>query len=212
MKIQHKSIDVLAVYGLHLKNLPADDKYTRFCHNITDHQIDALILNILYNQQDHHLFCAIDSEEIIGFGHLAKFGNDWELAVSVDAISQGKGVAGELMKYMIAWAKLHGIDNVFMHCITQNKKIQHLATKFGLRIVERDGLEITSRVELPKPTTLEYTNDFFVEQHNLLSKIQLLQSKWVKNLNPFLFLKNYDISNKEIAANKIKQSTKHNGK
>lgn len=193
MKIQYQSVEVLDVYGRHLKCLTDQDKYTRFCYAIRDEQIDKLILNILYNQQDHHLFTASESDSIVGFGHLAREGADWELAVSVDSDFQGRGVGDKLLSFMIPWAQIHGVQNVFMHCITQNQKIQHLAKKHGLKTVERDGPEITSRVELPRPTTIEYTAEFFKEQRELLQQIQDLQQRVVNNLNPFIFLKEHTL-------------------
>lgn len=193
MKIQHRSVEVLDIYSRHLKNLSPEDRYTRFCYNIKDEQIDQFILSILYNQQDHHLFTATVDDAIVGFGHLAREGANWELAVSVDNNVQGQGVANKLMSFMIPWAQIHGVHNVFMHCITQNQKIQHLARKHGLRTVERDGQEITSRVELPRPTAVEYTSEFLKEQRDLFNQIQELQHKMVQNFNPFIFLKEHTL-------------------
>ena len=172
MKIQHRSIEVLDAYAQHLKNLSIEDRYTRFCYNIRDEQIDQLILRILYNQQDHHLFTATIDDKIVGFGHLAREGNDWEFAVSVDSVHQGCGIANKLLGFIIPWAQIHGVHNVFMHCIAQNEKIQHLARKHGLRTIDRDGGEITSKVELPTPTAVDYTTEFLKEQRDLYNKIQ----------------------------------------
>ena len=187
--IQLESIAILGEYGTHLKNLTQDDRYTRFCYNANDEQIDKFILQILYNQHDHHLFVAKEGDAVIGFGHLAREGNDWELAVSVDSDKQGRGVGDQLMSFMIPWAKVHGVHNVFMHCITRNQKIQHLAIKHGLRTVDRDGSEITSKVELPTPTPMDYTAEFLKEQRDLYKQIQTLQHQMVQNLNPFIFVK-----------------------
>ena len=189
MKIQYRSIEVLDAYGRHLKNLTTEDRYTRFCYNIRDEQIDQLILEILYNQQDHHLFTAVEDDQIVGFGHLAREGDDWEFAVSVDSNYQGRGIANKLLGFIIPWAQIHGVHNVFMHCISQNEKIQHLARKHGLRTVDRDGGEITSRVELPTPTAVDYTTEFLKEQRDLYNQIQELQRQMVQNLNPFIFIK-----------------------
>ena len=195
IRIQHRSMEVLDVYGRHLKSLTPEDRYTRFCYNIRDEQVDQFILSILYNQQDHHLFTATVDDGIVGFGHLAREGENWELAVSVDSNQQGQGIGDKLMSFMIPWAQIHGVHNVFMHCITQNQKIQHLARKHGLRTVERDGQEITSQVELPRPTAIDYTSEFLNEQRELYDQIQNLQRQMVQNLNPFVFLSEHNINN-----------------
>lgn len=184
MKIQHSDISVLSEYASHLKNLPEADKYTRFCYSIKDENIDRFILSILYHADDHHLFTASIEDKIVGFGHLAREGDDWELAVSIDSKHQGQGIADKLMAQMITWGKTHGIHSVFMHCITQNTKIQHLARKHGLRMIERDGAEITSKVDLPPPTPMDYTTDFIREQRELLVQLTDIQRRMWSNLNP----------------------------
>lgn len=195
MKIQYADVSVLADYARHLKNLSESDRYTRFCYNVKDENIDQFILSILYHADDHHLFTATVSDKLVGFGHLAREGNNWELAVSVDGDYQGQGIADKLMDQMIVWGKTRGIHTVFMHCITQNQKIQHLARKHGLQMIERDGSEVTSKVDLPPPTPMDYTADFMREQRELYQQIQDLQHRMVQNLNPFIFLKEHDISN-----------------
>jgi GNAT superfamily N-acetyltransferase len=193
MRIQYRSIEVLDAYARHLKNLSPEDRYTRFCYNIKDEAIDQLILNILYNQQDHHLFTATVDDVIVGFGHLAKDTSDWELAVSVDSEHQQQGVANRLLSHIIPWAKIHGVSNVYMHCITQNQKIQHLARKHGLRTVERDGTEITSCVNLPTPTPMDYTAEFMREQRELLEQMTNIQRRMWANLNPLTYVKEHQI-------------------
>ena len=193
MKIQHADINALASYANHLKNLSETDKYTRFCYNIRDENIDKFILSILYHRDDHHLFTAEVGDKVVGFGHLARENEDWELAVSVDGNHQGRGIANKLMEHMIVWGKTRGIHSVFMHCITQNTKIQHLARKHGLRMVERDGAEVTSRVDLPPPTPMDYTADFFQEQRKLLEQMTDIQRRMWANLNPLTYVKEHTL-------------------
>lgn len=194
MKIQHADVTVLAQYARHLKNLSEADRYTRFCYNIKDEAIDQFILSMLYNAEDHHLFTAEINDCIVGFGHLAREGDNWELAVSVDGKYQGQGVADSIMNVMIDWGKTRGIHSVFMHCITQNTKIQHLARKHGLRMVERDGSEVTSRVDLPKPTPMDYTAEFIREQRELLEQMTDIQRRMLANLNPLTYVKQHTIN------------------
>lgn len=194
MKIQQGDISVLADYARHLKNLSDADRYTRFCYNIKDETIDQFILTVLYHPNDHHLFTASVDNKLVGFGHLAREGDNWELAVSIDSEYQGQGIANQLMDQMIVWGKTRGIHSVFMHCITQNTKIQHLARKHGLRTVERDGAEVTSRVDLPAPTPMDYTTQFLHEQQNILEQIVDLQRRMIKNFNPITYAKQHTLN------------------
>ena len=181
MKIQHSHIEYLREYAQHLKNLSDEDRYTRFGYAASADTIDKMILNILYNQDDHHIFTYYTDGRIVGFGHLAREGTDWELAVSVERDYQGRGIANQLMDHMIDWGKTHGVEVLYMHCITENQKIQHLARKHGLKSWDRSGHELTSRVRLPDPTILDYTANFVREQSNLAADIVRLQRAWLHN-------------------------------
>jgi RimJ/RimL family protein N-acetyltransferase len=181
MKIQHSKIEHLSSYAEHLKNLSDEDRYTRFGYSPGPDAIDQLILHILYNQNQHHLFTYFEDGHIVGFGHLAQEDSDWELAVSVEQSYQGRGIADALVSHMIDWGKTHGVHAVYMHCITDNKKIQHLARKHGLKTVDRSGHEITAQVELPKATVLDYTNNFVREQTALATDMVKLQRTWLAN-------------------------------
>lgn len=182
IKINEVGAERYGDYGQHLKNLSDQDKYTRFGYQINNAAIDAVILDMVYNSDLHHLFLAVDCDNrILGFGHLAKLDNDWELAVSVEKEHQGQGTANSLMSYMIAWGKIHGVHSVYMHCIAENRKIQHLARKHGLRTVQRSGSELTAKVQLPEPTILDYSVDFAKKQGKLTTDILRLQRTWFRN-------------------------------
>ena len=181
MRIQHSQTEHLAQYSQHLKRLNDNDRYTRFGHIVGPASIDAMILNMLYHQDQHHLFTYYLDDHIVGFGHLAQEGADWELAVSIEHDYQGRGIANDLIAHMIDWGKVHGVHSVFMHCIADNQKIQHLARKHGLKAMERAGHEITAQVKLPDPTVLDYTTSFINEQRELAHNIAKLQGAWIKN-------------------------------
>lgn len=185
MNIQMSGAEVLGDYACHLKSLDQTDKYTRFGYYPTNENIDSLILYLLYYPDSNFLFTAKEKGKPIGFVQLSRIQNDeWELAVSVDKEHQNKGIAGDLMYCSIAWAKTHNIKHIFMHCIAENRKIQHLARKYGLRIVERDGPDIKALVELPLPTALDYGADWVNEQQSIINEIIRLQNKLIKNIVP----------------------------
>jgi len=194
LNIQLCSNTELAIYAHHLKRLSAQDRFTRFGYAASDYNIDQLILHMLYNPGDHYLFMAAHGADPVGFTHLAKSNHDWELAVSVRSNLQGQGIGNQLMAHTIAWARTHGVDSLFMHCIRDNQRIQHLATKHGLEVVERSGQDITAQVALPPPTPTDYTVDFVREQQALMDQMLELQQRWLANFNPLTRRQRNDIS------------------
>lgn len=184
MIIKQVDQSFLKYYSSHLKSLSEQDKFTRFSYRVSAAHIDQLILNMLYSDSMHVLFAAMDDRGILGFCHLAQYkGDDWELAVSVNTDKQNSGVGNKLMSHAISYAKMHGIESVFMHCINDNKRIQHLAKKHGLKVVERDGCDITAQLRIPEPTLIEYAADFLKEQAEISSQMLELQQRWIKNFS-----------------------------
>ena len=181
MIIKHTDIYSLSDYGNHLKNLTEQDKRSRFGFLITDYAIDQLILRMIYHPDDHELWVALEGEKIIGFGHMAKSKDDsWELAVSVDSNHQRKGIGDSLIGEMLVWAKFHHISQVFMHCIEENKVIQHLATKHNLQTRERGHGERTAAMEVPLPNLIEINTQLLKEQSDIIQEISELRGKLIE--------------------------------
>jgi GNAT superfamily N-acetyltransferase len=170
ISIDHSNIQSLRLYSHHLKQLTLDDKHSRFGYAASNANIDQLILNILYTPAEHELWSASVDGEIVGWGHMAKNDdNSWELAVSVDKKFQKKGIGGKLIGAMLMWAKIFHISEVYMHCIENNKVIQHLANKHGLETRRRGSGERTAAIVIPEPTIFDI-HDHRWQEHALILK------------------------------------------
>lgn len=171
----------LKQYSQHLKNLPDEDKISRFGVKLTDYSIDQLVLSMLYHSDDHELWvCLQFPETVVGWGHMAKDGKSWELAVSVEHEHQRKGVGDALISEMLEWAKYHHIDEVYMHCIEDNKVIQHLAAKHKLKTRERGQGERVAAIELPNPSLSEVNSQWFKEYSHLVDEMTDLRLQFFK--------------------------------
>lgn len=186
--ISKPGIRYLKEYSQHLKQLPEQDKISRFGYKAGDYAVDQLMLRLAYDHKDHELWQAVDGDEIVGWGHMARDHNDvWELAVSVSHDHQRKGIGDRLIAEMLAWAKFHQIDEVFMHCIEENRVIQHLAQKHGLKTRERAAGERTAAIEVPLPSFMEANSQLWKEHSEIMdeyarlrTRLQDLWFKWPK--------------------------------
>lgn len=175
-------------YSRHLKNLTDEDKISRFGYLITDHMIDQLILNMCYNPSEHELWYARTDDTRVGWGHLARNPDgSWELAVSVDREFQRQGIGNKLISEMLEFAKFHHISEIYMHCIEDNRVIQHLASKHDLTTRERGAGERTAALEVPEPTFVEANKQLWKEQSEILKEMGKLRNR-LTNLwtNPIL--------------------------
>ena len=191
--VQKPGIRSLKQYSDHLKQLPDNDKMSRFGYKVNDYGIDQLMLNIAYDHQDHELWQVVNmvgrdydstTDEVVGWGHMARDHGCWELAVSVNANYQRRGVGGRLIAEMLEWAKVQHISEVFMHCIEDNRVIQHLAQKHGLKTRVRSPGERTASIEVPEPSLTEVNSQRWKEHMSIMSEYtrlrQQLSDLWFK--------------------------------
>ena len=168
----------LCDYSTHLKSLPIVDKSSRFGHAATDYAIDQLILQMVYRVKDHELWYASRGDDIVGWGHMAKNAdNSWELALSVNHDCQRQGIGNRLIGEMLSWAKVHHVSEVFMHCIEDNRVIQHLASKYELQTKARGSGERTAALIVPEPTLLEVTDQRWKEQTEIFNEFTKLRTR-----------------------------------
>lgn len=176
--VNHTNIYKITDYSRHLKNLTDEDKISRFGYNVSNYNIDQLILSMVYHPKDHELWYVKIDDIRVGWGHMAKNSDDsWELAVSVEKEYQRQGIGDALMAEMLAWAKFHHIPKVFMHCIEDNKVIQHLAKKHELETRERSPGERTAAIDIPEPGFIESQTQLLKEQAEIVSEINKLRGK-----------------------------------
>lgn len=181
-KIVKVDLTKLKDYSDHLKRLSSDDRVNRFGCNTADYAIDQLMLRMAYNPKIHRLWQAIDSSsgEVMGWGHMVNdHDNVWELALSVERSHQRKGVGDALITEMLSWAKFRHIDEVFMHCIDNNKVIQHLALKHDLKTKERSAGEQTASIELPPASFFENNAQWFKEYSKLADEMAELRLRMI---------------------------------
>jgi GNAT superfamily N-acetyltransferase len=185
VRVLRADVAELRLYGEHLKNLTDEDKSMRFGYKVNDHAIDQLILKILYSPDDHKLWIARKGSHIVGWGHLARdTSSAWELAVSVENEYQGQGFGNRLIGEMLEWAKVHHIEEVYMHCIESNKRVQHLAAKHNLQTRDRSPGERTAAMTVPDPSVVDINVQKWKEHSKLMQDYVELRNRlfelWIK--------------------------------
>ena len=177
--IHHANIYKIYDYSRHLKNLSDADKYSRFGYVISDYNIDQLVLNMCYHPTEHELWYARTDSERIGWGHMAR-NNDGtrELAVSVDQDYQRQGIGDQLITEMLNWSKFHKISEVYMHCIEDNKVIQHLASKHDLKTREKGQGERTAAIKIPDANVFETNQQLWKEHNEIMNDFAKLRKRY----------------------------------
>jgi GNAT superfamily N-acetyltransferase len=139
----------------HLLALDESDRYLRFGYPASDEQIRRYALSIdfdrdevlgVFNRRLRLVALAHVAYEpapqVAGRPSMAEFG------VSVLPHARGRGLGARLFEAAGLHARNRGVDTLFIHALTENTAMLHIARSAGA-IVERDGGESQAWLRLP---------------------------------------------------------------
>lgn len=89
-----------------------------------------------------------DDLGLSGVAHVAIGGGMAEFGVSVLQDHRKRGIGGTLFAHAHAYARNHFIRTMFMHCLTENRVMMHIAKKSGMTICAESG-EADAYLKLP---------------------------------------------------------------
>jgi GNAT superfamily N-acetyltransferase len=146
----------------------------RFGISIADRAVRSYVARIDF-ERDAALGVFDDHLHLTGAGHLARADGHAELGISVLAGHRGRGIGGALLARAHMHARNWGVRTLFMHCLTQNAAIMHLARKQGMQVVAASG-EADARLALPPADASSYLGAVF-EQRVALFDYALKQGR-----------------------------------
>ena len=101
--------------------------------------------------------------EIMALVHVAVTGRSAEFGLSVLPGYRGQGLGNALFKRAVIFLRNRGIVEVFVHCLSENGAMMHLARKNGMRIVFHGG-ETDARLALEPATAESYVSEWLEDQ------------------------------------------------
>lgn len=100
---------------------------------------------------------------LLGAGHLARAAGHAELGVSVLPGHRGRGIGGALLTRAHMHARNWGVRSLFMHCLTKNGAMMHLARKQQMEVVVGAG-EADAWFELAPADAASYFGEVFAQR------------------------------------------------
>lgn len=134
----------------HFLALEADDRRLRFGASLSDEAIRSLDERIDFDR-DEIFGIAADDMRLLAVVHVAFYPEKAELGLSVLPGSRGRGLGSALFSRAVMHLINRGVREVFVHCLSENGAMMHLATSNGMRVV-RDGSETDAYLALPRAT------------------------------------------------------------
>jgi RimJ/RimL family protein N-acetyltransferase len=136
----------------HFLALDDDDRLLRFGQIVPDHVIDNYVRTIDFTRDT--VFGVFDHQlALIGVGHLAYLPAEGdkrtaEFGVSVLESARGNGVGSKLFERAAIRSRNTQVTMLYMHCLSRNATMMHIAKKSGMRIEYAYG-EADAYLSLP---------------------------------------------------------------
>ena len=152
----------------HFIALDGEDRRLRFGSPIGDEGIASYVARIDFERDG--LFAVHDDNlEMVALVHVAITGAAAELGLSVLPGWRGDGYGNALLRRAVTYLRNRGAAEVFVHCLSENGAMMHLARKNGMRIVYSGG-ESDARLALDAPTADSFIAEWLDDQRGLAVK------------------------------------------
>jgi GNAT superfamily N-acetyltransferase len=121
-----------------LLELDAEDRRLRFGCAMADEAVARYVRGIDFERDA--LFGVYGADlRLVGACHVAQTGDLAEFGVSVSPVYRRRGIGSALVARAALHARNVGIGNLFMHCLSENAGMKHIARQLGMRIITQFG-------------------------------------------------------------------------
>lgn len=150
----------------HFLALGTEDRRLRFGISIGDRAIGDYVARIDF-ERDAAFGIFDDELSLVGAAHVARDRGHAELGVSVLPGFRGKGYGAALLARALQRARNWGVQALFLHCLSENGAMMHLARKQGMDIVAESG-EADAWLKLPPADASSHFGEVFAQRVALL--------------------------------------------
>ena len=153
----------LAALKRHFLALGTEDRRLRFGNPLRDEAIVEYVERIDFERDE--VFAVRDADlSVIGAVHIALGVGAAELGLSVLPGARGRGFGNSLFERAVVHLRNRGAEKVFVHCLSENEAMMHLARKHGMRLAYEGG-ESDATVELRPGTPETVISEWMHDQH-----------------------------------------------
>lgn len=154
-----------------INDIQGNDRRLRFGHMLPDAGIKDYIENTFKSFGHNDMWFIVDVESLETFGrkvvatchvHYDSKTSTAELGLTVSPDFRDQKIGQELFNRGVTWARMKGAETIFMHCLSENRAVQHIASKNGMTIVTVDPSEKESSITVKKnPITAGFEDAIF---------------------------------------------------
>ena len=146
----------------HFLSLDRDDRRLRFGAPIPDVRIQQYVARLDFERDG--LFAVRDDEScVIAVAHVALSPRSAEVGLSVLPGHRGQGLGNALFQRAVTFLRNREVREVFVHCLSENGAMVHLARKNGMRTLH-SGAESDARLTLAPATVDSFISEWLDDQ------------------------------------------------
>lgn len=145
-----------------LVKLQGEDRRLRFGMSCTDEYISNYVTKSFEQESQWFGVDHIDGH-LVATCHVAIYNGEGELGCCVDEDYRGEGFAQMMFDRAVTWLRVRGITNVFMHCLSENGAMKHIARKNDMVLVSEYG-ETEAAVEVEPATPATYMEEAYMDR------------------------------------------------
>jgi RimJ/RimL family protein N-acetyltransferase len=157
-----------------LSKLQGEDRRLRFGISCNDQYIADYVTKSFEQESQWFGVDHIDGH-LVATCHVAIYNGEAELGCCVDEEYRGEGFAQEMFNRAVTWLRVRGITHVFMHCLTENGAMKHIARKNDMVLVSEYG-ETEAAVDVEPATPATYMEEAY------MNRIALYDMYWKNNM------------------------------
>ena len=163
----------------HLQSLQGEDRRLRFGGTVSDDYIREYVEKSFDENSKWFGVDHIDGS-LIAACHAAVANGQAELGCSVNPDYRNQGLAQSMFERAVTWLRTKGITTVFMHCLTENRAMRHIASKNDMVVHSSQG-ETDAEVKIEPATPATVMQDAYMD------RIALYDMMFKQNLSAFDF-------------------------
>lgn len=165
----------------HLQSLQGEERRLRFGGVVTDDYIKRYV-ETSCSSEDNKWF-GVDHIDgyLVAACHAAIIDDTAELGCSVDYVFRGNGIAQQMFDRAVTWLRTKGIQDVCMHCLSENAIMRHIARKNDMAVVSEYG-ESDANVHLNPPTPVVHMIDAYADRMALYDMLMKQQIKFFRGM------------------------------
>jgi GNAT superfamily N-acetyltransferase len=142
----------------HLLRLDDADRRLRFGHVVSADTVRAYTTGVDWSQT--WVVGLFDGGILRGVAELRRAASPKlaELSVTVERAYQNRGLGTRLLERALVIARNRGFETLFLQCLPENLKMQHVARKFGDHLRFQEG-DVEATITSPGPDAISFCSE-----------------------------------------------------